>query len=295
VSGTITVGLVQHACSEDRAANLDKSIELTRQAAAKGASLIVLQELHGSRYFPQCEDTAYFEWAEPVPGHTTARLGMLAGELGVVIVASLFERRTAGIYHNTAVVFDKDGSVAGKYRKMHVPEDPGYYEKFYFSPGDLGFHPIATSLGKVGVLVCWDQWFPEAARLMALRGADLLVYPTAIGWDPSDPQDEKDRQFDAWLTLQRSHAIANGLPVLSVNRVGHEPDPLGVTSGIQFWGASFAAGPQGEMLAKASATDDEVLVIDLDLRRSEEVRQIWPFLRDRRVDAYTGLDSRFLD
>jgi N-carbamoylputrescine amidase len=280
---------------EDRTANLDKSIELTRRAAAKGASLIVLQELHGSRYFPQCEDTAYFEWAEPVPGHTTARLGMLAGELGVVIVASLFERRTAGIYHNTAVVFDKDGSVAGKYRKMHVPEDPGYYEKFYFSPGDLGFHPIATSLGKVGVLVCWDQWFPEAARLMALRGADLLVYPTAIGWNPSDPQDEKDRQFDAWVTLQRSHAIANGLPVLSVNRVGHEPDPSGVTSGIQFWGASFAAGPQGEMLAKASATDDEVLVIDLDLRRSEEVRQIWPFLRDRRVDAYTGLDSRFLD
>ena len=295
MSGIIKVGLVQHACGTDRAANLDKSEAMVRHAAAEKASLLVLQELHSGPYFPQCESTAYFDWAEPIPGPTTARLGMLAEELGVVIVASLFERRTAGIYHNTAVVFEKDGSIAGKYRKMHVPEDPGYYEKFYFSPGDLGFHPIETSVGSLGTLICWDQWFPEAARLMALRGADLLVYPTAIGWDLSDARDERDRQYGAWLTQQRAHAIANGLPVISVNRVGHEPDPSGVTQGIQFWGGSFAAGPQGELLATASGSDDQVLLVEIDKGRSEQVRRIWPFLRDRRVDAYDGLESRFLD
>ncbi len=295
MSNTATVALVQQSCGPDRAANLEKTINLMRTGAAQGARLIVLQELHASVYFCQSENAAVFDWAEPIPGPTTARLGSLAQELGIVLVASLFERRTAGLYHNTAVVFDRDGSIAGKYRKMHIPDDPGYYEKFYFTPGDLGFHPIDTSAGRLGVLVCWDQWFPEAARVMALRGADALIYPTAIGWTPSDPDDEKARQKSAWSIAQRGHAVTNGLPVLSVNRVGFEPDPSGASEGIQFWGSSFVTGPQGEVLVEASDSAEEVLMATIDTARSEEVRRIWPFLRDRRVDAYDGLGERFLD
>lgn len=290
-----SVALVQQACGEDREANLACSLIRIREAAARGAHVVVLPELHCGRYFPQTEDTQYFDWAEPIPGPASTRLGSLAGELGVVIVASLFERRTAGIYHNTAVVLDSDGSIAGTYRKMHIPDDPGFYEKFYFTPGDLGFHPIQTSAGKLGVLVCWDQWFPEAARLMALRGAEMLIYPTAIGWNPDDSQDEKDRQRDAWVTLQRGHAIANGIPVFGVNRAGHEPAPSGATPGIDFWGSSFAAGPQGEVLCCAASDKEETLLAEIDLARSEDVRRIWPFLRDRRIDAYSGLESRYLD
>jgi len=291
---TLSVGLVQHACGDDREANLATTIDGVREAARRGAELVLLQELHTGRYFCQHEDTGFFDWAETIPGPTSERLATVARELGVVIVASLFERRAPGLYHNTAVVFDRDGTLAGKYRKMHIPDDPGYYEKFYFTPGDLGFEPIDTAVGRLGVLVCWDQWFPEAARAMALSGADLLLYPTAIGWNPPEDADEKMRQREAWITIQRAHAVANGLPVLSCNRVGFEPDPSGHTEGIEFWGNSFIAGPQGEVLASA---DDraQVLIADVDLARSEAVRRIWPYLRDRRIDAYQTLALRYRD
>lgn len=292
---TVRAALIQQSCGQDRDANLNKTEIMARDAAAQGASLIVLQELHLGPYFCQSEDTSFFNLAEPIPGPSTERLGSLARELGAVLVASLFERRTAGLYHNTAVIFERDGSIAGKFRKMHIPDDPGYYEKFYFTPGDLGFHPVETSAGKLGVLVCWDQWFPEGARLMALRGADMLIYPTAIGWTPSEPEDDKARQRDAWQLAQRGHAVCNGLPVLSANRVGFEADPSRATDGLLFWGGSFVCGPQGEMLAEASAQEEQVLVCDVDGARSEEVRRIWPFLRDRRIEAYGGLEHRFLD
>jgi N-carbamoylputrescine amidase len=295
VSAILKVGLIQQRCGEQREKNLERSIERIHDAASRGAHFVVLQELHTGPYFCQSEDTSNFDRAETIPGPSTDRLSTIAKELSVVILASLFERRAAGLYHNTAVVLERDGSIAGKYRKMHIPDDPGYYEKFYFTPGDLGFVPIHTSIGRVGAQICWDQWFPEGARLMAMHGAELLVFPTAIGWTPSDPQDEKDRQRDAWITIQRAHAVANGLPVISVNRVGFEQDPSGVTEGIQFWGSSFVAGPQGEILAQSGADDEEVLVVEIDLRRGEDVRRTWPFLRDRRIDAYGKLDQRFLD
>jgi len=291
----LTVGLVQQRCVEDREANLARSEDGVREAASRGAELVVLQELHAGTYFCQTEEATRFDQAEPVPGPGTDRLGALARELGVVLVASLFERRASGLYHNTAAVLERDGSLAGTYRKMHIPDDPGFYEKFYFTPGDLGFQPVQTSVGNLGVLVCWDQWYPEAARLMALAGAEVLLYPTAIGWDPRDPEEERTRQRDAWLTVQRSHAVANGLPVVSVNRVGLEPDPSGATPGIRFWGTSFAAGPQGEILARAGTDAEEVLVVELDRGRSEAVRRIWPFLRDRRIDAYADLLRRYRD
>ncbi|WP_328753430.1 carbon-nitrogen hydrolase [Geomesophilobacter sediminis] len=291
----LKVALVQQKVRPTRQENLDESAAGIRKAAAQGAKLVVLQELHAGSYFCQTEDTSCFELAEPIPGPGTEFLGALAAELKVVIVSSLFERRAPGIYHNTSVVFDSDGSIAGKYRKMHIPDDPGFYEKFYFTPGDLGFEPIRTSVGTLGVLVCWDQWYPEAARLMALAGADLLIYPTAIGWDPRDEDAEKERQREAWITIQRSHAVANGIPVLSVNRVGFEPDPSGVGAGIQFWGSSFIAGPQGEYLAQAGQENEELLIADLEPKRSEDVRRIWPFLRDRRIDAYGDLVRRYRD
>lgn len=291
---TLRVGLIQQPCTTDRALNLKMSEEGIRAAAAGGARLVLLQELHTSLYFCQHESTDLFDLAEPIPGPSTQWLGDLAKELGVVLVGSLFERRAPGLYHNTAVVLESDGSLAGVYRKMHIPDDPGYYEKFYFTPGDLGFTPIATSVGKLGLLVCWDQWYPEAARLMALAGADLLLYPTAIGWNPEDPHEEQQRQREAWVTIQRAHAVANGLPVLVANRVGFEPDPSGQLSGSQFWGHSFVAGPQGEFLAKADESAD-VLVVDVDLARSENVRRWWPFLRDRRIDAYGDLVRRYRD
>lgn len=291
----LTIALVQQTCTNDHDATLTKTCDLIRQAAAKGARLVLLQELHSGPYFCQTEETTQFDRAEPIPGPTSERLGALAGELEIVLVASLFERRAAGLYHNTAVVFETDGSIAGIYRKMHIPDDPGFYEKFYFTPGDLGFTPIQTSLGRLGVLVCWDQWYPEAARLMCLAGAELLIYPTAIGWDPSDTPEEQERQRSAWETIQRGHAVANGLPVLSINRVGHEPSPDPAASGIRFWGNSFVAGPQGELLAKASNDQEELLMVELDLSRTEQVRRIWPFLRDRRIDAYQDLTKRFRD
>ena len=290
----LSVALVQHACSASREENLQRSINGIRQAAQQGAQLILLPELHTSLYFCQTEATQNFDLAEPIPGATSQQLADVARELQVVIVASLFEKRAAGIYHNTAVVLERDGSLAGRYRKMHIPDDPGYYEKFYFSPGDLGFQPIATSVGKLGVLICWDQWFPEAARLMALAGADLLLYPTAIGWDPQDDAAEQQRQRDAWQTVQRAHAVANGLPVLSCNRIGIEQDPQ-AESAIHFWGSSFVAGPQGEMLAQAATDQDAVLQVELDLQRGEAVRRIWPYLRDRRIDAYDELNLRYRD
>ncbi len=268
---------------------------MVRQAAQSGAQLVVLQELHTSTYFCQVESPALFDLAEPIPGPSTETLGKLAEELSVVIVASLFERRAAGLYHNTAVVFEKDGSIAGVYRKMHIPDDPGFYEKFYFTPGDLGFNPIKTSVGTLGVLVCWDQWYPEAARLMALAGADLLIYPTAIGWDPDDSVEEQRRQYDAWVTVQRGHAVANGLPVLAVNRVGFESSLQQPDIGTKFWGGSFATGPQGEILAEASRENEEIIEVEIDLTRSEEVRRIWPFLRDRRIDEYGDLLKRYRD
>ncbi|WP_298433461.1 carbon-nitrogen hydrolase [Geobacter sp.] len=292
---TVTVGLVQQSCTTDKDLNLAKSIENIRKASVLGARLVVLQELHCGPYFCQNEDTAHFDLAEEIPGPTTELLGSVAKEFGVVLVSSLFEKRAPGLYHNTAVVFEKDGAIAGKYRKMHIPDDPGYYEKFYFTPGDLGFEPVRTSVGKIGVLVCWDQWYPEAARLMALAGAELLVYPTAIGWDPRDDGEEKIRQKEAWITIQRAHAVANGLPVVSVNRVGHEPDPSGHLPGAQFWGSSFVAGPQGEILAQASNDQEELLITEVDLERSESVRRIWPFLRDRRIEAYGDLLKRYRD
>lgn len=292
---TLTVALIQQTCSNDSAATLAHTCDKVRQAASQGAHLIALQELHTGPYFCQTEETAQFDRAETIPGPTTERLGALAKELGVVLVTSLFERRAAGLYHNTAVVFESDGSIAGVYRKMHIPDDPGFYEKFYFTPGDLGFTPIKTSVGCLGVLVCWDQWYPEAARLMALAGADLLIYPTAIGWDPNDTAEEQQRQRDAWITVQRGHAVANGLPVLAINRVGFEPSPDPAASGIRFWGTSFASGPQGELLACASTDQEETVLIHLDRTRSEQVRRIWPFLRDRRIDAYQDLVKRFRD
>ncbi len=302
---TLRAGIVQQPCTADRTTNLKMSEEGIRAAAAGGAKLVLLQELHTSLYFCQHESTDLFDLAEPIPGPSTEWLGALAKELKLVIVGSLFERRAPGLYHNTAVVLETDGTLAGTYRKMHIPDDPGYYEKFYFTPGDAahqaasgercgGFTPIQTSVGKLGVLVCWDQWYPEAARLMALAGADLLLYPTAIGWNPDDKDDEQTRQRDAWVTIQRSHAVANGLPVLVANRVGHEPDPTGQLSGSQFWGHSFAVGPQGEFIAKAGEKPD-VLLVDVDLARSENVRRWWPFLRDRRIDAYQDLSRRFRD
>lgn len=280
-------------------ANLD-AIEAGLRAAAKNdAQLVLLQEIHNGPYFCQHESTDEFDRAETIPGPSTGRIGKLAAELKLVVVSSLFERRAAGIYHNTAVVFDRSADIAGIYRKMHIPDDPAYYEKFYFTPGDLGFHPIQTSAGKLGVLVCWDQWYPEAARLMALAGAEILLYPTAIGWDPADPQDEKDRQRDAWITVQRGHAVANGLPLAACNRVGFEPAPTGSMEpdgrGAQFWGSSFVAGPQGELLAQAGSDKPQLLLADVDLTRSEAVRRIWPFLRDRRIDAYGDLTKRFRD
>jgi N-carbamoylputrescine amidase len=289
----LVVGLIQQSCGNDRTLNVEKSIAGIRQAATQGAQLAVLQELHCGPYFCQTEDTAAFDLAETIPGPSTEQFGKVAKELGIVIVTSLFERRAAGLYHNTAVVLEKDGSIAGTYRKMHIPDDPGFYEKFYFTPGDLGFTPIKTSVGNLGLLVCWDQWYPEAARLMALAGADMLIYPTAIGWDPSDPEEEKQRQLDAWVTSQRAHAIANGIPVISVNRVGLEGSDVG--GGIQFWGNSFVSGPQGEYLAQCGNKGEEVLVVDIDMGRSETVRRIWPFLRDRRIDAYGEIIKRFID
>jgi N-carbamoylputrescine amidase len=291
----LRTGLIQQSNTANNQDNVNRLEESIKEVAEKGAKLIVLQELHNSLYFCQTEDTNRFDLAEPVPGPSTGRFGQLAKDLGVVIVTSLFEKRAPGIYHNTAVVLEKDGSIAGKYRKMHIPDDPAYYEKFYFTPGDTGFLPIDTSVGRLGILVCWDQWYPEAARLMALRGADLLIYPTAIGWESTDTPGEQKRQKDAWTISQRGHAVANGLPVISVNRVGYEPDPSNVTGGIQFWGNSFAAGPQGEILIEASTSEEANIVVDIDLQHSEDVRRIWPFFRDRRIDAYEGITKRFLD
>ena len=292
---SIRIGLVQQSCVETRDANLRTSINGIRVAASGGATLVLLQELHATPYFCQTEDAACFDLAEPVPGPSTERFGKLAAELGIVIVISLFEKRAEGLYHNTAVVLDADGHIAGRYRKMHIPDDPGYYEKYYFAPGDLGFVPIDTVAGRLGVLVCWDQWYPEAARLMALAGAELLLYPTAIGWDMDDDAAERQRQQDAWLTVQRGHAIANSLPVLVCNRTGHETDPSGRTGGIAFWGGSAVIGPQGEILAQAASNTAEVLVTDVDLGRGAELRRVWPWLRDRRIDAYQDLLKRFRD
>ena len=293
-SRTLKVALLQETDRGSRDANLDAIETGLTEAAAAGAWLVLLQELHNGPYFCQHESVDEFDRAEPIPGPSTARIGALAEKLKLVVVASLFERRTAGLYHNTAVVFDRSREIAGVYRKMHIPDDPAFYEKFYFTPGDIGFEPIETSVGKLGVLVCWDQWYPEAARLMALAGAELLLYPTAIGWDPNDADDEKQRQRDAWITVQRGHAVANGLPLLACNRTGFETAPDG-GRGIQFWGSSFVAGPQGEFLASASTDKRELLVADVDLARSENVRRIWPFLRDRRIDAYDDLLRRFRD
>jgi N-carbamoylputrescine amidase len=299
MSKILRAALLQERDHGSVAANLDAIEAGLRKAAKSGAELVLLQELHNGPYFCQHESTAEFDRAEPIPGPSTARIGTLAAELKLVVVASLFERRAAGLYHNTAVVFDRTKDICGKYRKMHIPDDPAFYEKFYFTPGDLGFEPVQTSVGKLGVLVCWDQWYPEAARLMALAGADLLLYPTAIGWDPADDAAEKSRQRDAWITVQRGHAVANGLPLLACNRTGHEPAPTSsiesAARGIDFWGSSFAAGPQGEMLAQASMENPELLIADIDLARSEAVRRIWPFLRDRRIDAYADLLKRFRD
>ena len=292
---TMKIGLVQQSNTADRADNRTRLRAGIRKAASEGAELVVLQELHNGLYFCQVEDTACFDQAEPIPGPSTEEFGALARELGVVLVLSLFERRASGLYHNTAVVLEKDGTIAGKYRKMHIPDDPAYYEKFYFTPGDLGFEPIDTSVGRLGVLVCWDQWYPEAARLMAMRGAELLIYPTAIGWESSDTEEEKRRQLDAWMTVQRGHAVANGLPVVTVNRTGHEPDPSGQTNGIQFWGNSFVAGPQGELLTVFPNDAEEVRVVEVNKKRSENVRRWWPFFRDRRIDAFEGLTKRFLN
>lgn len=291
---TIKVGLVQQANSDNREVNVAKSIQGIRDCAKNGAQLVVLQELHTGIYFCQAEDVNKFDMAESIPGPSTETFGELAKELGIVLVLSLFEKRAPGIYHNTAVVLEKDGSLAGKYRKMHIPDDPAYYEKFYFTPGDLGFDPIDTSVGRLGVLVCWDQWYPEAARLMALAGAEMLIYPTAIGYESTDPQEEKDRQFGAWQTIQRGHAVANGLPVIVVNRTGFEKDWTDVTGGIQFWGQSFVAGPQGEIVYQAPIDQEVNIVVEIDKQRTEDVRRIWPFFRDRRIDAYKGLLKRYL-
>jgi N-carbamoylputrescine amidase len=291
----LKVGLIQLACTSDVDNNIQKITSEIKNCATEGADLIVLQELHNSLYFCQTEDTGMFDLAEPIPGPSTDLYSKIAKENNVVLVTSLFEKRAPGLYHNTAVVFEKDGSIAGKYRKMHIPDDPAYYEKFYFTPGDLGFEPIQTSVGKLGVLVCWDQWYPEAARLMALAGADVLIYPTAIGWESTDSNDEKERQLNAWMISQRGHAVANGLPVISVNRTGFEADPSGVTNGITFWGNSFIAGPQGEIIQQFTSGDEQTEVVSVNLSHSEEVRRIWPFLRDRRIDAYNEIVKRFRD
>ena len=288
-------GIIQLRCTEDVQANRKHLEENIARAAVMGAELVVLQELHDSLYFCQVESTDNFDLAVSIPGPVTEHYASLTKQHGIVLVTSLFEKRAAGLYHNTAVVFEKDGSIAGRYRKMHIPDDPAYYEKFYFTPGDLGFHPIQTSVGRLGVQVCWDQWYPEGARLMALQGADLLIYPTAIGFESTDTPDEQARQREAWITVQRGHAVANGLPVVSVNRVGYEPDPSQQTNGIQFWGSSFVAGPQGEILHQASQTEEEVTVVDIDMKRSENVRRWWPFLRDRRIEEFAPLTRRFID
>jgi len=295
ISLKMKIGLIQQHNTADRSDNMARLAGKIRKLAQEGAVLIVLQELHNSLYFCQVENVDYFDLAEPIPGPSTAFFGELAKQLQVVIVTSLFERRAPGLYHNTAVVLDKDGSIAGKYRKMHIPDDPAYYEKFYFTPGDIGFKPIDTSIGRLGVLVCWDQWYPEAARLMALQGAELLIYPTAIGYESSDTAEEQQRQRMAWQTVQRGHAVANGLHVVTVNRVGHEADPSGQTNGIQFWGTSFVAGPQGELIYEASQDEEESIIVDIDLKRSEQVRRWWPFLRDRRIENYTDITKRFMD
>ena len=288
-------GIIQQHNTPDIPGNRRRLGEKIKALASEGARLVVLQELHDSLYFYQTESVDNFDLAVEIPSATTEFYSETARENGIVLVTSLFERRAAGLYHNTAVVFESDGSIAGKYRKMHIPDDPAYYEKFYFTPGDMGFEPIATSVGRLGVLVCWDQWYPEAARLMAMRGAEMLIYPTAIGWESSDSEDEKKRQREAWVTVQRGHAVANGLPVVTVNRVGFEPDPSGVTGGISFWGSSFIAGPQGEFLYQAPDDSEAMAVVDIDLKRSEQVRRWWPFLRDRRIDSFSGLTRRYLD
>lgn len=289
------VGIIQQTCTANREENMQKLARSIKEVAAQGAELVVLQELHNSLYFCQTENTELFDLAEPIPGPSTEFYGAIARECGVVLVTSLFERRAAGLYHNTAVVFEKDGTIAGKYRKMHIPDDPAYYEKFYFTPGDMGFNPIQTSVGKLGVQVCWDQWYPEGARLMALAGAEILIYPTAIGYESSDTEEEQNRQREAWTTVQRGHAVANGLPVVAVNRTGHEPDPSGQTRGIQFWGSSFVSGPQGEILYRAPIDEEVATVVEIDMKRSENVRRWWPFLRDRRIECFEGLTKRFLD
>ena len=291
----LKIGFLQQHNVSDASVNIQRLSEDIADLATRGAQLIILQELHNSLYFCQVEDVNNFDLAEPIPGPSTDLYGELACQFGVVIVTSLFEKRAPGLYHNTAVVIEKDGTIAGKYRKMHIPDDPAYYEKFYFTPGDLGFRPIETSIGKLGVLVCWDQWYPEAARLMALQGAEILIYPTAIGYESSDTPDEQERQREAWTTVMRGHAVANGLPVIAVNRVGHEPDPSGQTKGIQFWGSSFVAGPQGELLYRASNDKEERIVVSIDMHHSEQVRRWWPFLRDRRIDSYTDITRRFID
>ena len=291
----LKIGIVQQHNTADISDNMRRLAASITSLSQQGAQLIVLQELHNSLYFCQTEDVGEFDQAEPIPGPSTTFYGALAKECHVVLVTSLFERRAPGLYHNTAVVFDSDGSMAGRYRKMHIPDDPAYYEKFYFTPGDLGFHPIDTSVGRLGVMVCWDQWYPEAARLMALAGADLLIYPTAIGYESSDTPEEQQRQREAWTTVQRGHAVANGLPVVAVNRVGHESDPSGQTRGIMFWGSSFVAGPQGELLYRASVDDEAIAVVDVDLDHSEQVRRWWPFLRDRRIEEYGEIVRRFRD
>ena len=292
---TLKIGILQQHNVADRTDNMMRLAKGIEDLAKRGAQLIVLQELHNSLYFCQVEDVNNFDLAEPIPGPSTGFYGELAKQFGVVIVTSLFEKRAPGLYHNTAVVIEKDGTIAGKYRKMHIPDDPAYYEKFYFTPGDLGFHPIETSVGKLGVLVCWDQWYPEAARLMALQGAEFLIYPTAIGYADEDTPEEQQRQREAWTTVMRGHAVANGLPVIAVNRVGFEPDPSNQTPGIQFWGSSFIAGPQGELFYRASENEEESLVVELDMERCEQVRRWWPFLRDRRIEDYTEITKRFID
>lgn len=289
------IGIIQQRNSESKELNRKNIAEAVRKLAAEGAVLIVNRELHDSLYFCQTENVDLCGLAEPIPGDATDFYSALARDTNTVIVTSLYERRAPGLYHNTAVVFEKDGSIAGKYRKMHIPDDPAYYEKFYFTPGDLGFKPIKTSIGNLGVMVCWDQWYPEAARLMTLAGADMLIYPTAIGWESSDTDDEKNRQRDAWITVQRAHAVANGIPVISVNRTGHETDPSGVTGGIRFWGSSFVAGPQGEILHMSPTDCEDVATVEVDMKRSEQVRRWWPFLRDRRIDAYGDITRRYLD
>lgn len=291
----IKIGFLQQHNVADSSVNIQRLAEGIADLAARGAQLIVLQELHNSLYFCQVEDVNNFDFAEPIPGPSTGFYGELAKQYGVVIVTSLFEKRAPGLYHNTAVVIEKDGTIAGKYRKMHIPDDPAYYEKFYFTPGDLGFHPIDTSIGRLGVLVCWDQWYPEAARLMALQGAEILIYPTAIGYESSDTPEEQERQREAWTTVMRGHAVANGLPVIAVNRVGHEDDPSGMTRGIEFWGSSFAVGPQGEIHYRASNNEEESIVIEVDMHHSEQVRRWWPFLRDRRIDSYQDITRRYID